>query len=94
MDFEEAAASQTEYHENMIARIASIKGADPVLLKVVIDRANKYFSSVDYSLVSRWLFQPMVMFDGLMPVELAIMGRGEEVVEFIDSALDPSGSSR
>lgn len=83
-DLAAQAAEQIADHESLIGRITALKFVDPELLQPVIDEATEYWrDGDDLELVRRWLFKPVVQFDGLMPLEVAALGRGQEVINMI-----------
>ena len=87
MDFEVAAAQVIGEHENLIARITALKSVDAALLKPVIDEAVECWrDGDDLSVAYRWLFKPIFALGGLMPLEMAALGRGQEVIDQILAA--------
>ncbi len=78
------AAEQISDLESLIGRITALKSVDPELLQPVIDEATEYWrDGDDLSLVRRWLFKPITQFEGLMPLEVAALGRGQEIIDMI-----------
>lgn len=87
MDFEAATAEIIGHHESLIGRITALKSVDPVLFQPVIDAAVECWrDGDDLTLVHRWLFKPLVALGNLMPLELAALGRGQEVIDLILAA--------
>lgn len=86
-DLETAASELVSEHESLIGRITALKSVDIALLQPVIDEATDCWrDGDDLTLVHRWLFKPLNIFGGLMPLEAAALGRGEEVVNQILAA--------
>ena len=87
VDLDVATAEQIAEHNSLIGRITAIKSADPALLQPVIDAATECWRvGDDLYLVHRWLFKPLVIFGDMMPLELAALGRGQEVIDHILAA--------
>lgn len=86
-DLDAAIAEQIAEHASLIGRITAIKDADPILLQPVIDAATECWrDGDDLYLVHRWLMKPLVTFEHLMPLEMAALGRGQEVIDHIFAA--------
>lgn len=73
--------------ETLIGRVKDLKNADPETTGPVVKSAiDCWQDEADLSPAYRWLYKPNFVFDGLMPLEMAAMGRGSEVIERIQAA--------